>query len=255
MSAEPFVVYDCSLVRRATGQWVSNLRELLVAVQHMDDLVLEHHMTRCPLDDWFMLEEFPNDLARWCWRDLKDRATGERLALIDPYRHPSHDSLRKEIIEIIEDRLWDVGQAAASCPPGMEFHLVGSQLVAYETGVRLETMAALAENLPRMSLRSLFYHVHDARRRSGGETDDFSTWLEAAGADPQLVRGIRAIDFYFMNLRQLQATLMGVFQTHFAAFHAPAAPPGDAAPAAGVPLPATTYPASVLPSTPPGAPS
>ena len=246
MSVEPFVVYDCSLVMRATGQWVSNLRELLVAVQHMDNLVLEHHMTRCHLGDWFMLEEFPNDLARWCWRDLEDRATGERLALIDPYRHPSLDGLRKEIIEVIEDRLWAAQQTASSCPPGTEFHLVGSQLVSYETGVRLETMAALAENLPRMSLRSLFYHVHDARRRSGGQSDDFSAWLEAAGADPRLVQGIRAIDFYFMNLPQLRATLMDVFQTQFSAFHTPVP-----ATALHEPLPGS-YPATAMPSTPPG---
>jgi hypothetical protein len=219
----------------------------------MDSLVLEHHMTRCHLGDWFMLDEFPNDLARWCWCDLEDRAAGERLALIDPYRQPSHDALRKEIIEVIEDRLSSAQQTAPACPPGTEFHLVGSQLVAYETGVRLETMAALAENLPRMSLRSLFYHVHDARRRSGGQTDDFSAWLEAAGADARLLQGIRAIDFYFMNLRQLQATLMDVFQSQFSAFHGPAGTPGASAPATAFPVPLPgNYPATAMPSAPAG---
>ena len=251
MPNEPFVVYDCSLVMRATGQWVSNLRELLVAVQQMDSLVLQHHMTRCHLGDWFMLEEFPNDFARWCWRDLEDRAAGERLALVDPYRHLSHDALRKEIIEVLEDRLWAIGQAAPSCPAGMEFHLVGSQLVAYETGVRLETMAALAENLPQMSLRSLYYHVHDARRRRGGENNDFSAWLESTAADERLVQNIREIDFYFMNLQQLRAALMGAFQTHFAPFHISAAAPAATAPAAS--FPPGRYRTTILPSTPAGA--
>ena len=74
---------------------------------------------------------------------------------------------------------------------------------------------ALAEQVPRMSLRSLYYHVHDARRRTNGQTDDFSAWLKATGGAEDLVRAIRQIDFYFLNLPQLQAALMQAFQSHF----------------------------------------
>jgi hypothetical protein len=172
-------------------------------------------MMRCHLGDWFALDEFPNDLARWCWRELDDHSSGEQLALVDPYRHPSIDSLRREILDLIEERLWSTSQSLPSCAPGMEFHVVGSQLVAYETGLHLETAVALAEQVPRMSLRSLYYHVHDARHRTGGQTDDFSAWLEATGAAEDLVRAIRQIDFYFLNLPQLQAALMRAFQSHF----------------------------------------
>ena len=85
----------------------------------------------------------------------------------------------------------------AWCRPGLELYLVGSRLIAHDTGERIETPTALLEAIERMSLRSLFYHVHAARRRTDGRTDDFSAWLEESAADPQLAAKLRAIDFYF----------------------------------------------------------
>jgi hypothetical protein len=86
-------------------------------------------------------------------------------------------------------------------------HLVHSRLVTYDTGERIPTPAALAEAMGRIPLRSLFFHVHEARRRTGGQSDDFSLWLENFGAAPSLVARIRAVDFYFLNLSQLRQEL------------------------------------------------
>lgn len=214
--AGPFIVYDCSLATQATGHSVSSLRELLHAVREMDRRVLEHHMMRCQLSDRFELDEFPNDFARWCWADLGDHATGERLGMIDPFRHASPESLRAEIVEVLEDRLWLAERHVVSAPPGAEFHLIASQLVAYDIGVRLETVGALVDALPRMSPRSLYYHIHEARRRTHGKTDDFSEWLETAQEAPAgLVQTIREIDFYFLNLTQLRDALLEAVREFF----------------------------------------
>ena len=86
---EPFCLFDCSLVRRATGRVCVNLRDLLDAIHTVPDAVLEHHMMRCALEDHFELHEFPNDLARWCWDALGDHVLGEQLGLVDPYLQPS----------------------------------------------------------------------------------------------------------------------------------------------------------------------
>ncbi len=102
------------------------------------------------------------------------------------------------------------------CRPGLELHLMGSHLIAYDTGERVETPAALLEAIQRMSLRSLFYHVHDARRRTAGQSDDFSLWLEKCGADASLVAAIRGIDFYFLNLSQLRQALVEAFRHYVA---------------------------------------
>jgi hypothetical protein len=94
----------------------------------------------------------------------------------------------------------------------LELHLIESRVIAYDTGERFSTPAALVEALPRMSRRSLFYHVHEGYRRTEGRTGDFSAWLDQCGADAALVAKLRAIDFYFINLGQLRDELIAVFR-------------------------------------------
>jgi hypothetical protein len=213
VSVGPFHLFECSLARLATGRSCSNLRELLESLRTAPDMVLEYHMARCALDDHFELYEFPNDLARWCWDALGDHVLGEQLGLVDPYQHASTETLRIEVLNILEERVWELDRVPW-CRPGLELHLIGSRLVAYDTGERFPTLASFAEALPRIGIRSIFYHVHEARRRTGGRTDDFSAWLEEYGADSSLVAKLRKIDFNFLNLHQLRAQMVDIFRQH-----------------------------------------
>ncbi len=213
MSLEPFALIDCSLARRATGRNCSNLKELLDAVRTVPDAVLEHHMMRCPLEDHFEMYEFPNDLARWCWEALGDPVLAEELGLVDPYKETSMAGLRSTLTDAIEDRLWGLDRIPW-CRAGFELHLVASRLVAYDTGERIPTPAALVEAIERMSLRSLFFHVHEARRRTNGATDDFSLWLEQFETCRDLVGSLRELDFYFLNLSQLRQEILDLFAKH-----------------------------------------
>lgn len=212
-TVEPFGLFDCSLARYAMGRRCTNLRELLEAIRTVPDMVLEHHMMRCVLDDHFEMYEFPNDLARWCWDALGERMLAEQLGLVDPYQHATLGEMREVVANLIEERLWGMDRVPW-CRSGLELHLVGSRLMAYDTGERIGTLAALAEALPRMSLRSIFYHVHEARRRRAGLSDDFSAWLECIGAEPALVTRLRTIDFYFLNLNQLRLLFIETFRHH-----------------------------------------
>jgi hypothetical protein len=208
---EPFVLFDCGLSRRAVGRVCSNLRELLEAIRSAPDGVLEHHLMRCALEDYFELYEFPNDLARWCWEDLGDAVIGEQLGLVDPYGYPSISELRVDLQNILEDRLWSMDRVPW-CRPGMELHLAESTLIAFDTGERFSTPATLCEALERISTRSIYYHVHEARRRTRNATDDFSAWLESGGANPSLITRLRSIDFYFLNLNQLRREILHIFE-------------------------------------------
>ena len=212
-ATEPFALFDCSLARYAVGRKCANLRDLLEAVRAVPDMVLEHHMMRCALDDHFELYEFPNDLARWCWEALGDRMLAEELSLIDPYSLPSIAGLRTNLVNLVEEHLWGKEHAYV-CRPGLELHCVGSRLVAYDTGERIPTLAALAEALPRLPRRSIFYHVHEAHRRRKPASDDFSEWLEKYGADPELVNRLRKINFYSLNINQLRNELVDAFRHH-----------------------------------------
>jgi hypothetical protein len=54
-SVDSFALFDCSLARYGIGRSCSNLRELLEAIRLVPDMVLEHHMMRCALEDHFEL--------------------------------------------------------------------------------------------------------------------------------------------------------------------------------------------------------
>jgi hypothetical protein len=119
--------------------------------------------------------------------------------------------LRAELVNVIEERVWGIDRVP-SCPPGLELHLVGSRMIAYDTGERFSTPTALAEALPLFSLRSFFYHVHIARRRTPRGSDDFANWLEAYGADPGLIARLRKIDAQFLNLGQVRDQVIDAFR-------------------------------------------
>ena len=65
-------------------------------------------------------------------------------------------------------------------------------------------------------MRSIYYHVHEARRRRQGQADDISAWLEALEADPALIARLRAIDFNFLNLNQVRLALIEAFRQRMA---------------------------------------
>lgn len=202
---DEFIVADCSLVRCATGRACFNLRELLESVRGAGSTVLEHHLMRCALEDHFDLYEFPNDLARWCWDALGDRELAEKLALLNPYTFRDVEGLRLGVVDLLEDHLWSLERFPWS-RPGLELHLVESRLISFDTGERFSTLAGLAEAVPRMSRRSLYFHVHEAYRRNG--VDDFSAFLEARLAPTELIDRLRSLDFYFLNLNQLREKLL-----------------------------------------------
>jgi hypothetical protein len=154
-------------------------------------------------------------LARWSWTVLGDNVLGEQLGLVDPYRQSSTSALRTTLVNVIEDRLWGLDRIPW-CRPGLELHLIESRLIAYDTGERISTPAALREAIERMSSRSLFFHVHDARRRTAGQSDDFSMWLEKCGVEASLVTAVRGIDFCFLNLSQLRQAMIEAFQHYVA---------------------------------------
>jgi len=181
------------------------------AVRTVPDAVLEHHMMRCALEDHFELNEFPNNLARGCWIALGDHVLGEALGQVDPYRCPTIEALRSTLVNVIDERLWGLDRVPW-CRPGLELYLVESRLVTYDTGERIPTPTALAEALQRMPLSSLYYHVHAARRRTEGRSDDFSAWLEEFGVDAGVVARLRAVDFYFLNLSQLREEFLQILR-------------------------------------------
>jgi len=212
---EPFAVRDCALISIATGERAQNLRELRDRLATTHPGCIYYHFWGRQLRPRFDDPEYQNDFAAWAGHDLHDKLLAERLAIIDPKDYKDIEELRRELIDIIEERLDEV-EYVPWAKAGHYYFFVRSQIVVFDTGVRLTVPEELIEIVPKMSVSSIFYHFIDARRRTVSGKDDFREWLDGIeGTYGELTGRIALIDPYFNALSDLRDQLTKIVWDHF----------------------------------------
>jgi len=201
---EPFAVKDCALITIATGERAQNLQELKDRIMTTQQGCIYYHfwggLLRASFDD----PEYQNDFAAWAWRGLRDARLAERLSLLDPSEYPDLEDLRQELIDVIEERLEET-EHIPWARNDHQFYLMRSQIIVFDTSIRIHNVEGLALHIPRFSSSSIFYHFIDARRRSANRRDDFSEWLMGFGDErASMAKCLAAIDPYFSTLTELR---------------------------------------------------
>lgn len=210
-----FAVKDCALVDIATGRKAINLGEALSVLYTVHEGSIYHHFWGALLRPRFDEPEYNNDFASWAYYGLRDMKLAERLAVIDPTAFQELEGLRQHLIEVIEQRV-DEAERLSWMPSERAFHFMRSQIVVFDTGIRVEKAEDLVELIPRMTLGTIFYHFIDAQRRSAENMDDFRTWLSGFGDTHANLRAkLSLVNPYFQTLTQLRDQLAKVFSKHF----------------------------------------
>lgn len=210
----PLLVKDCVLITIATGIRAQNLRELRDRLETVPPSSIYYHFWGRLLAPSFEQPEFNNDFAAWARHGLHDYVLSERLAVIDPIDFPDLESLRQELIEIIEERLYESAMVPWA-KTDQQFYFKRSKIVVFDTKQRIAEPKMLPQVLPALSLGSIFYHFIDARRRPPEGVDDFSAWLDAFGeAYAGLRNEIGSIDLYFSTMSEIRSRL-----THLCTIH------------------------------------
>jgi hypothetical protein len=203
-AAPVFKVLDCALTSLSAGKSAQNLRELRDHLASVPAESLAHHFYETLLRPGFDHPEFRNDFARWAQRQLHDEPLAERLGMVDLIEYDDLEQLRQALLDVVEDRLAEVSEVPQAAQ-GKEFHFSRSHLVVFDTGRRARTPEDLGSMVPGLSTGSIYYHFIDARRRRRDRRDDFSTWLEAWGAEYQLLRRrLEGFDFRWWSLSELR---------------------------------------------------
>ena len=212
---DPFGVTDCALIAIATGEKAQNIREMHNRLMRTyDEGVIYYHFWGGLLRPHFVDPEYQNHFAGWAYHDLHDRRLAEKLSIINPADYASIEELRHEVIEVFEARM-DEDDAASRVEAEHPFFFMQSQIVVFDTRLRVDTPEVLSKMIPDLSLGSLFYHFIDSRRRSPSGGDDFSQWLKCWGGRYQeLIEEIHSIDPYFNSLIELREDLAAVFTSH-----------------------------------------
>lgn len=211
----PFAARDCALISLATGLAAENLREFRDALLKVHEGSIYHHFWGRLLHARFDEPEYLNDFASWAYHGLHEKALAERLSLIYPGDHPDLESLRHEVVEIVEQRL-DESEQVPWAKADQLFYFVRARLVVFDTGIRVSEPRELAEVIPRLSTGSVYYHFIDARRRTSEGCDDFTAWICAHSPDcPELRDKLAAIDPYFSSLKETRRRLGELFNAYY----------------------------------------
>ncbi len=212
---EGFKIADCALIAIATGEKAQNLREFRDHLKTVHPGCFYYHFWGGLLHPHFDDPEFQNDFAVWASRNLHDLKISEQLAIIDPNIFSNIEDLRSEIIEIVEERLSE-SEYVSWVKTGQEFHFIRSQIVIFDTGISYIDPHDLVEAIPKMSLGSIFFHFIDSRRRTLGNRNDFSVWLEGFGDKyDELTNALDNIDPCFTTLSELRDEIDIAFNNYF----------------------------------------
>jgi len=215
MEETNFNIMDCALIAIATGEKAQNLRELGDYLKNTHQGCLYYHFWGAHLHSHFDDLEFQNDFAIWTSRKLNDSKISEQLSLIDPNIYKDMEELRTEVIEIIEQQLYEL-EYVPWAKRGQEFHFIRSQIVIFDTGVFVNDPKDLLKRIPEMSIGSIFYHFIDSRRRLPDNRNDFSVWLDRfRNKYTGLIKDLDMIDPYFTTLNELRQDINTVFINYF----------------------------------------
>ena len=210
---QPFAFKDCTLIAIATGEEAHNLREFVDRLKTIHPGCIYYHFWGGMLRPNFDEPEYQNDFAAWSWRSLHDTRLAERLAIVDPSPYPDIEALRRELIDVIEERLAE-SEWVPWARSGQRFKFIRSQIVVFDTGKRIGHPLEMAERIAGLSLGSVFYHFIDARRRTDSGRSDFVEWLQAEEevSATDLIERLNGIDPYFTTLADLRLELASAFR-------------------------------------------
>jgi len=211
----PFFVKNCSLLTIATGKKAQNLKEMRDHLLNIHIGSIYHHFWGGLLRPRFDEPEYNNDFAGWVHDALQDHILAERLSVLNPAAFADLESLREALIEVIEQRLDEIGTLPWA-EPDMQFHFIRSQIIVFDTREKIEEPEHLVEVLPKLSVGSVFYHFIDARRRNPEMMDDLRSWLRSYGDGYEdLCSQLASVDPYFGSLVELRTQLTNLFADYF----------------------------------------
>jgi hypothetical protein len=206
MEAYPFYFYTSSNLVELTGEKADTLEELLPLLRKCSGSAIFYHVFQSYREHHFV-EKYHSDFAQWISTSLDEEVLAERLGALDVRDFISIRTLREAIIQIVENHLQTYPQCAkrdARTP----FFLCQSISVAIPTHHVARSLEDFYQILQQVSIRSLYYHLIEARLRLGIHTNDFSYWLKESLEKENLARRIDQTDIYLHSLDEIRTMIL-----------------------------------------------
>jgi Family of unknown function (DUF5752) len=194
---------------KSTGEKAGNLRELRDGIAKISPESIYHHTYQYLRKG--MIREYTNDFAHWAGESLEERALSERLSNIDPYTYANIDSLRKELLAVIDDYLEKFPEPRRAMLRD-EFHFTQTVTLVFPSGTRVRNLAEFLMAVKYVDSGCIYYHFYEARTRHDESVDDFTFWIEGALGKKELAVRIRAIDPFMHTIEGIREHIAGAVE-------------------------------------------
>jgi hypothetical protein len=199
----PFLFVGCWELREMLGRSARDEQQLVEAIEEIPLDSIYYHTHSFFLRHKYIAGPYPNDFATWAAIQVRDRVLGEKLGIVDPYDFESLESLRGEIVTIIEEHLSQL-QIIPRAIYGEPFYFMQSRIVEVPTGLQARTLAEFRDILATVDDSVVYYHIFEAILRLGRRKGDFALWVEEQLQLPELAEKISRLDLYMTSLEMIR---------------------------------------------------
>ena len=203
----PFCFVACLELREFVGVRAEDERQLADLIEQAPLDSIYYHTHAFFLRHKFLAGIYPNDFATWVAVHLRDQVLGERLAMVDPAEFDGLDTLRDELVAVIDDHLRQL-QLVPRIASAEPFDFIRSRIVEIPTGLEARTLDEFRQALLEVDSSAIYVHVVEARARLGRGQNDFAAWLEHDLGLTQLAAQVRAVNPYSGSLERIRARLL-----------------------------------------------
>lgn len=204
-----FVFRDVVSIPKATGLKARTLKQLRAIVAEVSEECIFHHTYQ-----YFAkghIQEYTNDFAVWSGESLEERTLAEHLSNIDPYSFKSLESLRGELMRVMDFYIANFPEPREALP-GDEFFFNETITFVFPTGIRARNLAEFLIALKFIDESSIYYHFYEARVRLKKEQDDFSKWVDEVIKSPDIAEEIKSVDPFMHNLEGIREHLIDMIE-------------------------------------------
>lgn len=210
-AVRPFQFVSCMELREVLGKRATDVARLLELVEEVPSDSIYYHTHSFYLRHAYAQTLYPNDFATWAALDAHDRVLGERLGVLDPFAYLSLESLRQEIIAIIDDHL-SSHPIVYRAMTGEPFNFIRSHVIETPLDRQAWTLSEFRQAVHEVEAGALYFHLCEARMRKTPGFDDFSHWLSAKDGlnMPELAAQVQRVVRLGLNLDGMRARIVAL---------------------------------------------
>lgn len=211
MAENPFYFYTSSNLVELTGEKADTLEELAGLLKRCTGSAIFYHVFQSYRERHFAIERYHSDFAQWISNSLDEEALAERLGVLDVRDFTSIRELREAILQIVESHLRD-HPACKERTGKTPFFFCQSVSIIMPTKYIARDLRDFYQILGGIGIRSIHYHLVEARLRLGIDTNDFSHWIRTSLNKERLAKRIEQIDIYLHTLEEVRRKILQFIQ-------------------------------------------